>query len=132
MSNAVRTDWYSWPVKRQEPLSIRLDRESELPLGVQLAWHLRAAMASGELGAGAAPLERRPADPGLQRRLATGADDPLAAQPAVPGGRLLSAAELESIRDELAERLALLEDAERVAAEPEPAPGTQHSTAPRA
>src|SRR5204863_4650838 len=80
----------------------------------------------------AAP-EHRLADARLQRRLATHADDPLTAPPpAAPPGRLLSAAELESIRDDLAERLALLEDAERVAAEPAAAPGTQHSTAPRA
>src|SRR4051812_35826437 len=57
-----------------------------------------------------AELERRLADTRLQRRLAAHTDDPLAA-PALPArsGRLLSAAELESIRDELAERLALLE-----------------------
>src|SRR4051794_9043252 len=79
-----------------------------------------------------AALERRLADARLQRRLATHADDPLTAPSAAPPGRLLSAAELESIRDDLAERLALLEDAERVAAEPAAAPGTQHSTAPRA
>src|SRR3954471_15292040 len=53
LSNAVCAHWYSSPVKRQAPPSIRLDRDSELPLGVQLAWHLRAAMAAGELGPGA-------------------------------------------------------------------------------
>jgi DNA-binding transcriptional regulator YhcF (GntR family) len=218
-------------------VKIQLDRGSELPLGVQLAWHLRAAVAGGELkegerlpsvremaaasgvnantvravyarleaegvvatehgrgtfvtGAGAeagdgelakiaqraaraardagldpravaaalfvsgdepaprtdgegarrrvlrkeiAALERRLADARLQRRLAAHADDPIADPPrgAAPG-RLLSATELESVRDDLAERLALLEDAERVAAEPAPAPSTQHSTAPSA
>ena len=227
-------------MKRPEGLSIRLDRDSELPLGVQLAWHLRAAVAAGELrsgarlpsvrelaaatgvnantvravyarleaeglvatehgrgtfvtgepggdgelaaiaqraarearaagldpravaaalfvtgdAAGAAPapgradaarrralrgeiaaLERRLGDVRLQRRLAAHADDPLAAPaPPAPRGRLLSVAELESVRDELAERLALLEDAERVAAEAagEHAAAAQHSTAPRA
>ena len=214
-------------------MDIKLDRASELPLGVQLAWHLRAAVASGELqpderlpsvremaatsgvnantvravyarleaegivatehgrgtfvtgeaaadnelakiaqraaraarAAGLDPravaaalfvsnedaprpatadaarrravreeiaaLERRLADPRLQQRLAAHTDDPLAAPPtATPRGRLLSTEELEATRDELAERLALLEDAERVAAEPTAA--TQHSTAPRA
>ena len=33
-------------------VKIQLDRASELPLGVQLAWHLRAAVASGELDEG--------------------------------------------------------------------------------
>src|SRR3954453_19093676 len=42
-----------WCVKDQGPPSIRLDRDSEVPLGVQLAWHLRAAMAAGELGSDA-------------------------------------------------------------------------------
>ena len=227
-------DWYSWCVKSLEAPGIRLDRDSEVPLGVQLAWHLRAAMAAGELGPGArlpsvremaaatgvnantvravyarleaeglvgtehgrgtfvtgepgahgelsaiaqraaaearaagvdpravaaalfvsgdppaappeaarrralraeiAELERRLAATHHQRRMALHADDPLAAPtPAAPSGRLLSAAELESVRDELAGRLALLEDADRVAAEPEPAErGAQHSTAPRA
>ena len=46
-------DWYSWCVKSLEAPGIRLDRDSEVPLGVQLAWHLRAAMAAGELGPGA-------------------------------------------------------------------------------
>jgi DNA-binding transcriptional regulator YhcF (GntR family) len=79
-----------------------------------------------------AALERRLADARHQRRLAAHADDPLATPPprAQPG-RLLTAAELESIRDELAERLALLEDAERVAVDPAP-DQAQHSTAPRA
>ncbi|HEY3020846.1 MAG TPA: GntR family transcriptional regulator, partial [Solirubrobacteraceae bacterium] len=40
-------------MKREEGLSIRLDRDSELPLGVQLAWHLRSAVAAGELRSGA-------------------------------------------------------------------------------
>jgi len=214
-------------------VEIQLDRASELPLGVQLAWHLRAAIASGELPPGErlpsvrelaassgvnantvravyarleaedivatehgrgtfvtgeagvddelakiaqraaraaravgldpravaaalfvsgvdapkpatadaarrralreeiAALEGRLADPRLQQRLAAHADDPLASRPAArPRGRLLSTEELVATRDELAERLALLEDAERVAAEP--APATQHSTAPRA
>jgi DNA-binding transcriptional regulator YhcF (GntR family) len=217
-------------------VKIQLDRGSELPLGVQLAWHLRAAVAAGELkdgerlpsvremagasgvnantvravyarleaegvvatehgrgtfvtgaasadggelakiaqraaraardagldpravaaalfvsgegpataparGDGArrralrgeiAALERRLADARLQRRLAAHADDPLATPPprAQPG-RLLTAAELASIRDELAERLALLEDAERVAIDASP-DQAQHSTAPRA
>ena len=228
-------------MKNQGPPSIRLDRESELPLGVQLAWHLRAAMAAGELGPGArlpsvremaaatgvnantvravyarleaeglvatehgrgtfvagepggsdgqlsaiaqraaeearaagldpravaaalfvsgegpesaragadraeaarrralraeiGELERRLADARHQRRLATHVDDPLAAPSGrAPRTRLLGAAELEATRDELVERLALLEDAERVAAEPDPAThGAQHSTAPRA
>src|SRR4051812_3776395 len=79
-----------------------------------------------------AVLERRLADARLQRRLAAHADDPIADPPrAAAPGRLLSAAELESARDDLAERLALLEDAERVAAEPAPA-AAQHSTTPRA
>ena len=225
-------------MKRQETPSIRLDRTSELPLGVQLAWHLRAAMSSGELDPGArlpsvremaaatgvnantvravyarleaeglvetehgrgtfvagepgggggqlsaiaqraaeearaagvdpravaaalfvsgegqgrsvpdravaarrralraeiTQLEERLAETRLQRRLATHADDPLTEAPRAPRGRLLGAGELESIRDELAERLALLEDAERVASEPRPAThGAQHSTAPSA
>ncbi len=217
-------------------MKIQLDRASELPLGVQLAWHLRAAVAAGELQEGerlpsvremaaatgvnantvravyarleaegvvetehgrgtfvsgatggdgelakiaqraasearaagldpravaaalfvsgesapAAPradavrrralreeiaaLERRLADARLQRRLATHADDPLNVARTAPRGRLLSAAELEGIRDDLAEQLALLEDAERVAADPATtaAPSAQHSTAPRA
>jgi DNA-binding transcriptional regulator YhcF (GntR family) len=216
-------------------VKIQLDRGSELPLGVQLAWHLRAAVSAGELREGerlpsvremaaatgvnantvravyarleaegvvatehgrgtfvtgatggdgelakiarraalaareagldpravaaalfvsrdapAAPagaegarrralreeiaaLERRLADARLQRRLASLADDPLAAPaPATPPGRLLSAAELTSIRDDLAERLALLEDAERVAAAPAAPPVANHSTAPHA
>ena len=33
-------------------MDIRLDRESEIPLGVQLAWHLKARIVQGELGAG--------------------------------------------------------------------------------
>src|SRR4051794_38045471 len=79
-------------------------------------------------------LERRLADARLQRRLAAHADDPIAdPPPAAAPGRLLSAAELTSVRDDLAERLALLEDAERVSAEtPAPATSTQHSTAPSA
>src|SRR5204863_7474369 len=79
-----------------------------------------------------AALERRLGDDRLQRRLAAHADDPLAAPaPPAPRSRLLTVAELESVRDELAERLALLEDAERVAAEPAAEPAaTQHSTAP--
>ena len=216
-------------------MDIKLDRASELPLGVQLAWHLRAAVASGELQPGErlpsvremaaasgvnantvravyarleaegavatehgrgtfvtgesdagnelakiaqraaraaraagvdpravaaalfvsnqdpprpatadaarrralreeiAALERRLADPRLQQRLAAHADDPLASPQRAARGRLLSTEELESSRDELAERLALLEDAERVAAETEsPTPAAQHSTAPRA
>jgi DNA-binding transcriptional regulator YhcF (GntR family) len=220
-------------------VKIQLDRGSELPLGVQLAWHLRAAVAAGELGEGerlpsvremaaasgvnantvravyarleaegivatehgrgtfvkgsagagdgelakiaqraaraardagldpravaaalfvsgedAAPakreggeatrrralrneiaaLERRLADARLQRRLAAHADDPIAdPPPAAAPGRLLSATELASIRDDLAERLALLEDAERVSAEkPATTATTQHSTAPSA
>ena len=217
-------------------VEIQLDRGSELPLGVQLAWHLRAAVASGELnegdrlpsvremaaatgvnantvravyarleaegavitehgrgtfvtghvggdvlaqiaqraaeearaagldpravaaalfvsreGTAAAPapqaetarrrklrdeiaaLEQRLADPRLQQRLAAHADDPMTSPSPAARGRLLSAAELERVRDELAERLALLEDAERVAGEPAAAtPAAQHSTAPRA
>jgi DNA-binding transcriptional regulator YhcF (GntR family) len=217
-------------------VKIQLDRGSELPLGVQLAWHLRAAVAAGELKEGErlpsvremaaasgvnantvravyarleaegvvatqhgrgtfvtgaatagdgelakiaqraaraareagldpravaaalfvsgeapapaargegtrrralrqeiAALERRLADARLQRRLAAHADDPLATPPPAPApGRLLNAGELESVRDDLAERLALLEDAERVAAEPDASPAAQHSTAPRA
>jgi len=232
----VWNDWYSWCVKSLEAPGIRLDRDSEVPLGVQLAWHLRAAMAAGELGPGArlpsvremaaatgvnantvravyarleaeglvgtehgrgtfvtgepgahgelsaiaqraaaearaagvdpravaaalfvsgdppaappeaarrralraeiAELERRLAATHHQRRMALHADDPLAAPtPAAPSGRLPSAADLASVRDELAGRLALLEDADRVAAEPQPARaehGAQHSTAPRA
>jgi DNA-binding transcriptional regulator YhcF (GntR family) len=213
---------------------IRLDRSSEVPLGVQLAWHLRALMASGELEAGArlpsvremaaqtgvnantvravyarleaegliatehgrgsfvtggepggrlaeiarraadearaagvdpravaaalfvageegrpsretvrrralraeiAALERRLGEARLQRRLAPHADDPLAAPATPAAGRLLSAAELEAARDELAARLALLEDAdeaERERGAASPAPTAQHSTAPAA
>jgi DNA-binding transcriptional regulator YhcF (GntR family) len=217
-------------------VKIQLDRGSELPLGVQLAWHLRAAVASGELKDGErlpsvremaaasgvnantvravyarleaegvvatehgrgtfvtgtasggdgelakiaqraaraardagldpravaaalfvsgdeqpaearaesvrrralrreiAALERRLADARHQRRLAPQAEDPISEQPRpMPTGRLLTAAELETVRDDLAERLALLEDAERVSAEPAPTPATQHTTAPRA
>jgi DNA-binding transcriptional regulator YhcF (GntR family) len=217
-------------------VKIQLDRGSELPLGVQLAWHLRAAVGSGELKEGErlpsvrematasgvnantvravyarleaegvvatehgrgtfvaggatsgdgelakiaqraaraardagldpravaaalfvsgdeqpaeagaesvqrralrreiATLERRLADARHQRRLAAHVEDPIAEppRPAAPG-RLLSAAELTSVRDDLAERLALLEDAERVSAETPAAPATQHSTAPSA
>ena len=217
-------------------VKIQLDRGSELPLGVQLAWHLRAAVGAGELkegerlpsvremaaasgvnantvravyarleaegvvatehgrgtfvtgSAGAsdgelakiaqraaraardagldpravaaalfvsgeeepaqgraesarrralrreiAALERRLADARHQRRLAAHAEDPISEQPrrAAPG-RLLSATELESVRDDLAERLALLEDAERVSAQAPPSTSAQHSTAPRA
>jgi DNA-binding transcriptional regulator YhcF (GntR family) len=211
--------------------AIRLDRASEVPLGVQLAWHLRALMSAGELEAGArlpsvremagatgvnantvravyarleaegliatehgrgsfvtgaepggrlaeiarraadearaagvdpravaaalfvsdeartppsreavrrralreeiAALERRLADERLQRRLAAHAEDPIAATP-VPssGGRLLGVGELEGLRDELAARIALLEDAAEV--EPAPLPQRRHSTAPSA
>jgi DNA-binding transcriptional regulator YhcF (GntR family) len=215
---------------------IRLDRSSEVPLGVQLAWHLRALMASGELEAGArlpsvremaaqtgvnantvravyarleaegliatqhgrgsfvtggdaggrlaeiarraadearaagvdpravaaalfvtgeearapspdavrrralreeiAALERRLGDARHARRLAAHAEDPLAAPPPrPPSGRLLGAAELEALRDELAARLALLEDADDAERErgtaPAAAPAAQHSTRPR-
>src|SRR4051794_30495314 len=84
-----------------------------------------------------AALERRLADARLQRRLAAHADDPIAdPPPAAAPGRLLSARELESVRDDLAERLALLEDAERVSGEaPASASAStsaQHSTAPSA
>lgn len=217
-------------------VKIQLDRDSELPLGVQLAWHLRAAVSAAELKEGErlpsvremaaasgvnantvravyarleaegvvatehgrgtfvtgaatagdgelakiaqraaraareagldpravaaalfvsgdepapdarvegvrrralrkeiAVLEHRLADARLQRRLAAHADDPLATPPpSTAPGRLLTAPELETVRDELAERLALLEDAERVAAQPAAAPAAQHSTAPRA
>jgi len=34
-------------------VDIRLDRDSEIPLGVQLAWHLKALIVQGELDAGA-------------------------------------------------------------------------------
>jgi len=34
-------------------VDIRLDRDSEIPLGVQLAWHLKARIVQGELEAGA-------------------------------------------------------------------------------
>ena len=34
-------------------MDIRLDRDSEIPLGVQLAWHLKAGIVQGELAAGA-------------------------------------------------------------------------------
>ena len=34
-------------------MDIRLDRDSEIPLGVQLAWHLKARIVQGELDAGA-------------------------------------------------------------------------------
>src|SRR4051794_29734023 len=78
-----------------------------------------------------ADLEDRLSAARLQRRLATHAEDPLTTTSAGAPGRLLSAAELEAIRDELAERLALLEDAERVAAEPAATPA-QPSTAPSA
>ena len=33
-------------------MDIRLDRESEIPLGVQLAWHLKARIVQGEIAAG--------------------------------------------------------------------------------
>jgi DNA-binding transcriptional regulator YhcF (GntR family) len=36
----------------EAPLDIALDREADVPLGVQLAWALRARIASGELGRG--------------------------------------------------------------------------------
>jgi GntR family transcriptional regulator len=209
-------------------VDIRLDRTSEVPLGVQLAWHLRARMADGELEPGArlpsvrelaaatgvnantvravyarleaegllatqhgrgtyvtdrgapagdelsaiaaraareaaeagvdpravaaalyvggtpddeaakrhalraeiARLERRlAADDRAQRLLAAHADDPLASPPKPQPGRLLSTAELEAQRDELATRLALLADAP---ASPPPRPAgdaRQHSTA---
>ena len=211
-------------------MEIQLDRASELPLGVQLAWHLRAAIAAGELSEGdrlpsvremagatgvnantvravyarleaegvvatehgrgtfvtgetsgetalakiaqraaeeareagldpravaaalfvsrepdteavrrralraqIAELEDRLADARHQRRLAAHADDPLAAPPRTPPrGRLLTATELERVRDELAERLALLDDAARVAATDDAPAAAQHSTAPSA
>jgi GntR family transcriptional regulator len=34
-------------------VDVRLDRDSEIPLGVQLAWHLKARIVQGELEAGA-------------------------------------------------------------------------------
>lgn len=48
------------PGRDDDPLGIRLDRDGDVPLGVQLAWGLRARIESGALGAG----ERLP---GLQR-----------------------------------------------------------------
>jgi GntR family transcriptional regulator len=218
-------------------VDIRLDRDSEVPVGVQLAWHLRARMADGELDTGArlpsvrelaaatgvnantvravyarleaegllethhgrgtfvtdrapagdelsaiaaraaqeaaaagvdpravaaalyvggnasdapasaevarrralraeiAALERRlAADERAQRLLAPHTDDPVATPPPrrPPAGRLLTAAELEAQRDELAARVALLADAPDVpppAGPRRPADAAQHSTA---
>jgi DNA-binding transcriptional regulator YhcF (GntR family) len=209
-------------------VDIRLDRSSEVPVGVQLAWHLRARMADGELGPGAklpsvrelaastgvnantvravyarleaegmlatqhgrgtfvtasapagdelsaiaaraareaaaagvdpravaaalyvgggsdeeaarrralraeiARLERRLAgDQRAQQLLAAHAEDPLASPPRREAGRLLSTAELEAQRDELAERIALLADAPATPpARQEAGDAVQHSTA---
>ena len=208
-------------------MDIRLDRDSEIPLGVQLAWHLKARIVSGEAQAGArlpsvremaaesgvnantvravyarleaegllethhgrgtfvtadaqpggelaaiasraardaaaagldpravaaalyvgggtapesdaerrralrgeiAALERELASPRVQRILAAHAEDPVAARPEPPRGRLLTTPELMAMRDELRERLDVLLSTPD--AEPAPADERQHSTAP--
>jgi DNA-binding transcriptional regulator YhcF (GntR family) len=211
-------------------VDIRLDRGSEIPVGVQLAWHLRARMVAGELEAGAklpsvrdmaaathvnantvravyarleaeglldthhgrgtfvvegaqgsddlaaitgraardaaaagvdpravaaalyvgggaagdeeaarrhglraeiAALERRLAEPRLQRVLAAHAEDPLVAPAPAPRGRLLTTAELEAQRDELRDRLSLLLTApDSPLGRGGPPTATAHSTAP--
>jgi len=209
-------------------VDIRLDRDSEIPVGVQLAWHLRARIVGGELGAGErlpsvremaaatnvnantvravyarleaegllethhgrgtfvvgcahgsdqlaaiagraardaaaagvdpravaaalyvggnsaeegedaarrralraeiAALERQLASPRLQRLLAAQAEDPLAAPPPQPTGRLLTTAQLEAQRDELRDRVSLLLTAPDAPPDADH-PQTQHSTA---
>src|SRR2546423_48403 len=126
------------------PFVLTVDRESEVPLGTQLGWKLRALIRTGRAApgrpAGAAPPRRGGGERARRRRLRDEIAEldrelvylqplgPAGERPSLPAGRILTAAELEEVRAGLATRVDELRadraDARRRAQlppEPEPA-----------
>lgn len=126
---------------------IALDDGAEVPLGVQLAWSVRPAVAAGRLQPGERPPALRDDIAVLERVLAgIEARLPVSQVPRgesaarTAGARVLSADDLREQRDAVVRRIALAQraldgesDEPQKAAQPAPAPArkTRRATMPR-